>query len=339
MLASQFIAPRWRPDLLGFFSALLLLQLLGALPAFASQPASGQFHSTRTCEAYLSFVKETNPGRIKVVPGTDYAIREVHTPQAQWLRVQIPHSKEPLRWVAAQCGEVRDLTLVDSRAPTKTDCNQADQHDSFVLAVTWQPGFCEHVQYGGKKPECDHMESGRLVVSNLTLHGLWPNRKQCGASYANCGIAPLALFDDTVSYIAPWMPNFYFESTFGSYQWKKHGSCQTTMDANSYFRRSVDAVRMVDESSVGQLIRSNIGATMSRAEFFRRLGQTTGMAKPQNHVGLLCVGEYLHEIRFRLALNFWESANMRELLRAPASEATMQTTCPEDIRIEASGKN
>lgn len=356
MLESRSSAQLWAADLLGCLTtgrpaqyivrgraglviALLMLSSLGAQPALASETASGQFRPSRSCEAYLSFVKGTNPGLIKVTPGTDYEIREVNTRDVRWLRIQIPEVNEPLRWVAAECGVTSGLALDRPPAAANNACNQPNQHDSYVLAVTWQPGFCEHFKYGGTKPECDNMADGRLVVSNLTLHGLWPNRKQCGTKYADCGSTPLALTEDTVSYIAPWMPNFFFETTFGGYEWKKHGTCQTTMDANNYFRRAVDAVRTVNDSTVGQYIRTNIGGRISHAEFLKRFGETTGLASPQSHVGLLCAGEYLQEIRIRLPLNFREGATLRELLGTPTGEGGMSASCPEDIRIEASGKN
>ena len=323
----------------GLVLILLMLLSLGAPLASASEAANGQFRASRSCDAYLSFAKGTNPGLVKVVPGADYEIREVNTREARWLRIQIPDVNEPLRWVAAECGVASGLAF--SRVSTAVDgsCSQPGLHDSYVLAVTWQPGFCEHFKYNGTKPECDNMADGRLVVSNLTLHGLWPNRKQCGTTYADCGNTPLVLSEDTVSYIAPWMPNFFFETTFGNYEWKKHGTCQTTMDANNYFRRAVNAVRTVNDSIVGQYIRANIGGRISRAEFLKRFGEATGLASPQDHVGLLCAGEYLQEVRIRLPLNFQEDAGMRELVGTSTSEGGMGTSCPEDIRIEASGKN
>lgn len=329
----------------GLVSTLFLLSQLAASPAWASEVASGQFRPLRSCEAYLSFNKGTNPGSIKVVPGEDYEIREVNTREARWLRIQIPNVKEPLRWVAAECGAASGLAFgprQTARAGAgggENSCSVPDKHDSYVLAVTWQPGFCEHFKYNGKKPECDNMADGRLTVSNLTLHGLWPNRKQCGTKYADCGNTPLSLSQDTVAYIAPWMPNFFYQTTFGSYEWKKHGTCQSTMDADTYFRRAVNAVKTVNDSTAGQYIRANIGGRISRAEFLKRFGDASGLASPEDHVGLLCSGEYLQEIRIRLPRDFKEGAGMRELIGTPTGGGSLGASCPEDIRIEASGKN
>lgn len=347
MQETKLSAPSWAITLrscltmgkAGLAAALVLLSLSVALPASASEAAHGQFRPARSCEAFLSFAKSTNPGSVKVVPGTDYEIREVNTREARWLRIQIPNAKESLRWVSAECGVASGLSFGPRAAVGESSCSQPDKHDSYVLAVTWQPGFCEHFKYNGKKPECDNMADGRLQVSNLTLHGLWPNRKQCGTRYADCGTTPLSLSKETVSYISPWMPNFFYQTTFGSYEWKKHGTCQSTMDDDTYFRRAVNAVRTVNDSTVGQYIRTNIGGKISRAEFIKRFGEATALASPQDHVGLLCSGEYLQEIRIRLPLYFKEGAGMRELVGTPTSTGSLGASCPEDIRIEASGKN
>ncbi len=324
----------------GAFRSLVLLALFSiAVPsASASEAASGKFRPSRSCAAYLSFAKGTNPGQVKVEPGSEYDIREVNTREARWLRIQIPNVNESLRWVAADCGEATGLAFNRSTVAKGGASHQPGLHDSYVLAITWQPGFCEHFKYNGTKPECDNMADGKLVVSNLTLHGLWPNIKQ-SKDYGDCGNTPLALSEETVSYIAPWMPNFFFEKKFGNYEWKKHGTCQTTMDADTYFRRAVNAVRTVNDSSVGKYIRTNIGGRISRTQFFKRLDEETGLTSPQSQVGLLCAGEFLQEIRIRLPLEFKEGFGLRELVGKPVTEGALGSSCPEDIRIEASGKN
>jgi ribonuclease T2 len=67
-----------------------------------------------------------------------------------------------------------------------------NQQDSYVLAITWQPGFCEHAKYNGKKPECDAMNSGALEAKTLSLHGLWPNKQECGTSTAAAAASRLS---------------------------------------------------------------------------------------------------------------------------------------------------
>ena len=107
--------------------------------------------------------------------------------------------------------------------------------------MTWQPGFCEHKSGNRDKPECRDLMSGKLRIDHLTLHGLWPNNPSCGASYAYCPGPRLQLQPQTIASIQPWMPNWYYSSRFGAYQWQKHGTCQTGLDDDRYFRKAVDA--------------------------------------------------------------------------------------------------
>lgn len=35
--------------------------------------------------------------------------------------------------------------------------------DSYVLAVTWPPVYCEHANYKGRNPECNAINIGKTV--------------------------------------------------------------------------------------------------------------------------------------------------------------------------------
>lgn len=311
--------------------------------AWSSESASGSFVAGRSCEAFQSFRKQTNPGAVRVAPGSEYRLREVNGPDRRWLRIEIPGVAEP-RWVAADCGALREPQVAPSArlgSPGASGaCNVAGQQDSYVLAMSWQPGFCEHVKYNGTKPECDHMADGRLVVSHVTLHGLWPNRQACGRRYGNCAGPQLQLAPDTVSYIKPWMPNFFFETAFGAYEWKKHGTC-SAMDDDTYFRRAVDAVKTVDASAAGKYIAANVGGKISKKAFYERVQAETGSAQAPNSITLLCTNKHLFEVRVRLPLDFKEGGSLAQLLGTsppPAREADSKECRGDEILIEASGR-
>ena len=324
------------------------------LPSAWAGPASGTFTASRSCEAFQSFRKSTNPGDIKLSPGTGYAILESH--DAGWTRVEVPGAKPAERWVPNDCGSGASTGGSASPSPAPGNgkagsagaaapvsgralCQTPDQHDGYVLAMSWQPGFCEWTP-GGKrgKPECEAMESGQLTVTHLTLHGLWPNRQSCGISYGNCGGEPMKLSRETIAYIGPWMPNFLYESKFGQYEWAKHGTCQTTLNADAYFRRAVDLVKQVDESEPGKYIRANIGGTISRKAFYEKLRETTGSDQYSDSVTLLCSGKYLTEIRVRLPRDYKAGGSLKELLGDTPQRGGGETCKGDDIRIEASGR-
>ncbi|MFD2836196.1 hypothetical protein ACFS3C_04925 [Azotobacter vinelandii] len=130
-------------------SALLLLLYLLTDIAWASQPASGTFVAGQSCEAYQSFRKKTNPGAVKTEPGREYRIREIDERDYQWLRIEMPGNAEPLRWVPADCGDAGALEPASSARRERPQqsagvCQTPGLQDSYVLAITWQPGFCEH---------------------------------------------------------------------------------------------------------------------------------------------------------------------------------------------------
>jgi len=59
-------------------------------------------------------------------------------------------------------------------------CNVANTYDSNFLALSWQAGFCEYFDYSGDKPECNRLNAGKISVTNITIHGLWVNKKDHG---------------------------------------------------------------------------------------------------------------------------------------------------------------
>jgi len=328
-------------------SALPLLLCLLAGTTWASQPASGTFVASQNCEAYLSFRKQTNPGAAKTESGREYQVREIDERDYQWLRIEMPGIAEPLRWVPAACGTVKDMAQAkpagrEPRQQSAGICQTPGLQDSYVLAVTWQPGFCEHKLDKSKskqKPECRAMDSGTLNVANLTLHGLWPNKKECGKNYGNCSKTDIQLSEETLSYIKPWMPNFHFENDFGNYEWKKHGTCQTHMDDDAYFRQAVTAVRTVNDSELGQYIRANIGKSVERRKLQEILRRTHPDAP--NSFSFLCTDNRLHEIQIRLPVDFREGPTLAGLIgpQPPKTRSAVPGECSQErILIEQSGR-
>lgn len=321
--------------------------LLACGTAGASEKASGTYEATRACDAYSSFSKGNNPGALRTQPGASYEIIEVNAPgNYDWVRVEYVGAQPRERWVSKECGLVK-LEQGPASHPGKNKpggdiCHLPNKQDSFVLAVTWQPGFCEHYKYNGVKPECDALARGELVIDHLTLHGLWPNLKQCGTNYAACHDkdkpAPkLDLSEETVSRIAPWMPNFYYSTTFGSYEWDKHGTCQSLPD-DDYFNKAVSAVQLVDASEIGTTIRNNIGGKIDVDALFATLRTRYGAGVADNLM-LICADQnYLQEIRLNLPLDFSVTAGLDKLVGGGGMGARTKG-CSGEVRVEASGPN
>lgn len=342
--------------------SVLLVGAVLAMPLRA-EPASGTFVAEKSCDLFSSFRKSRNPDGLKTTPATRYSVREINAPDNyEWLRVEVPGAEPALRWVARDCGTA-SLTGASqapavSAAPGKNlpspprpapgpaepratgggQCSTPNQHDSYVLAMTWQPGFCEHFAYKGRKPECDALNSGRIKVSNLTLHGLWPNRQACGTNYGNCGGAPLRLSPATVKDIAPWMPNFFYEESFGRYEWEKHGSCQA-LDADNYFRTAVQAVKVVNDSAAGQLIVGNSGGKFRVKDFFATLQSQYGSEVAAAFTLVCTQQKYLQEIRVELPLDFRLDQGLKGLVQGRGGRLGRTQGClAPEVLIEAPGR-
>ncbi|MCZ7673246.1 MAG: hypothetical protein M5U34_42080 [Chloroflexi bacterium] len=71
--------------------------------------------------------------------------------------------------------------------PTHSDmpwANADGDFDYYVLALSWQPAFCESQS---RKPECASQTRDRYDATNFVLHGLWPNQADDPShSFAYC---------------------------------------------------------------------------------------------------------------------------------------------------------
>lgn len=220
-------------------------------------------------------------------------------------------------------------------------CQRADRYESYVLALSWQPGFCEHQPGNERKPECVALAEGKLAIEHFTLHGLWPNNRACGSDYGRCPGKPLQLQQETITFIQPWMPSWYFSDDFGAYEWQKHGTCQSKWEDDDYFRIAVTAVKTVNDSSAGAYLRANIGGAISRRVFLEKINQDAGSDKAADNVQLLCAGDALFEVRLLLGPNFIAGQGMGALLAGALDERADKVSkeCRQDrIGIERGGR-
>jgi ribonuclease T2 len=155
--------------------------------------------------------------------------------------------------------------------------------------------------------------------------------------YGSCSGQPFELSKDTIEKIAPWMPNFFYERSFGAYEWNKHGKCQSLPD--EYFIKAVSAVRVVNESEVGKIVLGNTGKSIKVNDFFERVKQRYG-DKVADTITLVCMQhKYLQEIRVSLALDFATDRDLPQLV-ANARPAHPRTAgCADEIYVEAAGKD
>ncbi len=322
-------------------------QLIGLFLALVSSSGNamkmdGVFTAKRVCPAYQSFTKLTNPGNLNSDVGRSYQILEENKPNGSWVLVLIPEDPNSRRWIAKECGVLdvgRRIAQQKSSlgsAGASEECNAANSHDSYVLALTWQAGFCEHFKYKGTKPECDNLNSGNLTITNLTIHGLWPNKASCGTGYGYCATSELSLNKETINKISPWMPNWYYASDFGRHEWSKHGSCQGLSD-DDYFLLTQKLAEKFDASELGKYVRANMGKYVAVANMQNHLSSVMG-ADVVKKIELRCVGgKYLNEFWISLPATIKQNSPIKDLVLGAKDKKRFSGNCGEKIYIEVPG--
>jgi len=162
----------------------------------------------------------------------------------------------------------------------------AQERTQFVLAISWQPAFCETRP---DKPECESQTEDRFDAGNFALHGLWPqprSRDYCGVDEATVRadqngdwheLPEPELTAELRADLQVAMPGT--QSGLERHEWIKHGTCYDG-DAETYFADSLDMLAAINDSAVAQLFASAIGQRLTQAEiraaFDTAFGQGAG---------------------------------------------------------------
>lgn len=143
--------------------------------------------------------------------------------------------------------------------------------DSYILAVSHQPGFCQTYGYEAGKLECIYLNAHSYQANHLTLHGLWPNQDLCGQHYGFCGsikpkahhcdYAPLPLTPIVAQDLKKIMPSYFYGSCLERHEWNKHGSCQI-LSPDEYFSLAMRLVQEVDQSAFGHYLTEHKGTVV-----------------------------------------------------------------------------
>ncbi len=256
----------------------------------AKNSSSGCLKATQLCEAYQSYRKKTNPGKAHLEKGKLYPIIE-SSKRNSAVRIKIKSLKRSSRWVKASCGEVLSscevgATVLSKPLSKKKTVKKSKKHTKNLLALTWQPSFCE--THANKK-ECRTQTTNRYDASHWSLHGLWPqprNKTYCGVSRTDKGIdrnkrwhllEPVELSQKTATELAFVMPAVV--SNLQRHEWIKHGTCYGT-DADTYYSDAIGLTKQVNQSIVGKLFNKGVGKHVTlkqvRKHFDKAFGEGTG---------------------------------------------------------------
>jgi ribonuclease T2 len=318
--------------------------------AQASVPLSGTLQADKDCEAFVSKKKKSNPDNAKLEPGDSYVIFEANRiNEPDWYRVRVADATPPERWVEADCGR-----LTSSSTPAVPDegggrplepddrslCSTAGLQDSFVLALSWQPAFCE--SHRGKTECSASFPATFQAAGNFTLHGLWPNREACGINYGNCehvrtqrefcAYPAVELDPEVAKQLGQVMPGT--ASCLERHEWFKHGTCQVEWTASQYYEVAMDLLRQFNDSGMRQYMAQNMGRRVSTADFLAKVDSALGEGASQR-LQLGCSGGMLTDVFIALPAELEPGANLAELIQLTPPD--FRNKCQSGFTIDAVG--
>ncbi len=251
--------------------------LLAVAIAIAGGPAIPSdlepwFIASSSCEAFQSKNTRSNPGAVTLDPGRAYRLLGRNAPGGEYYQLAVPDAPvTTARWVHVSCGI--PAASADAAAPAPPPAAQATDA---VLALNWQPAFCESRP---GTPECRLLNAGKLraAATRLSLHGLWPQDE----SQAYCDVpARLVATDkagrwydlpavdldaDTRARLRAAMPGT--ASDLDRHEWLKHGTCHPGPGgADAYFDAMLALVDAIQRSDVGALLAARVGETVRTAQ-------------------------------------------------------------------------
>ncbi len=236
-------------------------------------------------------------------------------------------------------------TQIQARSSEAVDpsCQVPNKEDSYKLAVSWQPAFCQSHQ---SKPECKISDTQAYQASNFTLHGLWPNKQDCGANYGLCGeykqqvksfcdYAPLPMKPEKVKQLGQVMPSVAEGSCLDRHEWYKHGTCQTDWDVEHYFDTAVRLVKEFNNNDIRTFLLSNMGKTVSTTNFLKVVDKSFGK-NASKRLSLGCDKQgLLVDVFINLPKQITEKATLASLIQqAPES---FNNRCGQSFTIDAIG--
>lgn len=193
----------------------------------------------------------------------------------------IIHTGQPVRGICVFCIAILTLVLGPLNPASAAEPTPAATEPArYVLAVSWQPGFCETRP---AREECRTQTAGRVDARQFSLHGLWPLHKNyCGvpddlkARYRKAQwmeLPPVELSPEMTARLHEAMPGTV--SGLDRQQWQRSGTC-SGLTAEHYFGLSLAMLDRLNASPVQALFAGRIGSAVSQNEVGRAFDEAFG---------------------------------------------------------------
>lgn len=288
---------RTKGSIMKFTATLsIVAALLFSPSAYAQVKMQGQFAAGKDCPALVSIKKKTNPDNASVSAGKTYELLGRNKDQASHYWINIPTAKPSQRWVALECGSIDGKqagatpetgAAVDTPdgtvKPKPQPKGSRDGVPFYVLALSWQPAFCEGMR---GKVECKLQNAQSYEATHFALHGLWPQPRRNVFCGVDRGVAALddqhqweklpvpQLTTATRTALNKVMPGT--QSLLDSHEWIKHGTCYPGGNAETYFADSIRLTEAINGSAAQKLMADNIGKTINTKDLRGAFDQTFG---------------------------------------------------------------
>lgn len=316
--------------------------LMTATIAKAEVPLDGSFVAGEKCTAFQSLRKKSKPVPLKA--GQAYKIVAANKASASHYMIIVPGASPERRWAPIGCGTRTGGTASGGGSGSAPKADGPDaQSTQYVLAASWQPGFCE-TKPG--KVECETQTAERYDASHFSLHGLWPQPR----SQSYCKVAVILVDDDkagrwdqlpeitlqaaTSEELKKVMPGT--QSQLDRHEWIKHGTCYGT-SAEEYFADALGVMQALNGSGVQQLFAGRVGQFLSFDDIRKAFDQSFG-AGAGDRVRMQCVRDngrlIISELTIGLTGDITPKSSLADLLSAAAPT---KTECPGGI-VDAAGQ-
>jgi ribonuclease T2 len=311
--------------MLRFFFAVLLL-LVPSLAA-AQVKLDGTFVAARECPALTSIKKNKNPGNVSVTVGQSYQVVGKNKNDASHYFIR---TEQGNRWVSVDCGSI-------GGAPKQGEAS-SNKAPFFVLAISWQPAFCESKP---DKTECKAQTSKSYEAGNFTLHGLWPQPRSnvfCNVPKAQVAADNARQWDDlpavqlkpeTRRALDEVMPGT--QSNLDRHEWIKHGTCFPGGDMEAYYSQSVRLMRAINGSAMREVVAVNVGKSVQARDLRTAFDKTFG-AGAGDRIRISCSRDgnrsLISELTIGLKGEIRDGVALKDLIMA---STPTDPGCPEGV--------